>query len=1029
MTKTVIFYDERFPYDGTRPSQEWLEQLGDQFEVVDANHLSTALAKYDFNSYVHLHGPYFPKEAWSNLLAFLEKGHGLLHIGGAPFRNPVHQSEEGEWQIERTQTAYHRQLQIHEVLPVDPKPIEKLVTDRKIPVFEGKESLFSIEPTHNLILHVTRYRDRPEENGSSGPMDAHIYPLLKGISRDDREVAAPAVLLENTKGSFAGGRWLFINQTVNDHFWQNGGLDAILEWNTFTGKGVTEIWVKPNYATYEPGDRASLTIQTEKIVRNEEKPEVWQFDMTLTHESELVWTESEKLTVTEELQFSRIPVNMAIQKGQYLIECRATSESGESRMYTQGFWGNDPELLQEGSVMKAGRDYFWKDGRPFPIVGQTYMTSDVARKFIFMPNVAAWDQDMATMKEAGINLIRTGLWTAWRHMMFIDGHASEEVLRAIDAFLLTAKKYDIEVTFNFFAFTPIAFEGGNPYLDPRSVKAQKRFISALVSRHAKTTNVQWDLINEPSMFDPKRYFQGPRSAQDRFEHTAFVQWLKERHESITILQERWDMTPEELPDFESVALPEQEEINFDIQDMKQPKQGLRWLDYTLFTMEMHNQWAKELTATIKSINTKQLVTVGQDEALSSQRPTPFFYEEAVDYTTVHSWWLMDQLVWDGIFTKGPYKPNLIQETGIMYVETADSKAKRSEEELRNILERKYAYAFSTGGAGAVQWLWNTNFYMNNTNESNIGALRADGTQKPEADVSYDFGKFIGEIRDLFVDRQLEEVAVVFPYSNDFSNRKFAFDATTKLTRVLAYQMNVPFRAMGEYHLEALEEQPPKLLMVPSAHNFSQEALKKVFQYVEKTGATLLWTGPIGLDEYWEHSGKRTDQLGEYQLSNVVREEVVTIDGVNYPVSFGNRRIGEVNKEIVVDQDDASLIEVEIGKGRLLWCPLPVELNERTDVLTALYRKALSHAGVEEELEWIKGGEFPGIYGRKLIFQDGYLYTFVSEYAVNTNIKIKDTATNQVFQFNLEKERSVLFATDKQGNIIASYRDQEIKKQV
>lgn len=1024
MTKTLIFYDAEFPYDGIRPTKGWLEQLGDQFEVVDAKHLSRALANDEFNSYIHLHGPYFPKEAWTALLAFFKKGHGLLHIGGALFRNPVHQTLEGEWRIERVQTAYHRQMLIHEILPIDPSPITKLEADRKVPIFEGRESLFSIEPAHSLILHVTRYRDHADENGSGGPMDAHIYPLLKGISMDAREVAAPVVLMENTKGDFAGGRWLLVNQTVSDCFWQNGGLEAIVEWVDFIGKGVTEIWVKPNYANYDPGDKATITVQIEKIMRNiEQHPEEWRFDITLRHESELVWTGSRKVTATEELQFLRILVNLAIEKGQYLIECIARSNSGEKRIFTQGFWGNDPELLQQGTAMEAGRDYFWKDGRSFPIVGQTYMTSDVARKFLFMPNVATWDQDMATMKKAGINFIRTGLWTAWRQVMFVDGHPSEEVLRAIDAFLLTAKKYDIEVTFNFFAFTPIAFEGENPYLDPRSIKAQKRFISALVSRHAKTTNVQWDLINEPSMFDPKRYFQGPRSAQDRFEHAAFTKWLKERHESITILQERWDMTPAELPNFESVSLPEQEEINFDIEDMKQPKKGLRWLDYTLFTMDMHNQWAKELTTTIKSISPNQLVTVGQDEALYSQRPTPFFYQEVVDYTTVHSWWLMDQLVWDGIFTKTPYKPNLIQETGIMYVETADSKAKRSEEELRNILERKYAYSFSTGGAGAVQWLWNTNFYMNNTNESNIGALRADGTQKPEADVSYNFGKFIGKIRDLFVGRRLEEVAVVFPYSNDFSNRKFAFDATTKLTRVLAYQMNVPFRAMGEYHLEALEEQTPKLLIVPSAHNFSKEAAGKIFHYVKKTGATLLWTGPLGVDEYWNHSQKLTEQLGDYQLSNVVREEMLTIDGIHYPVSFGDRRIGEVNKETV--KKDTSLIEMAIGKGMLLWSPLPVELNERRDVLIALYQKAIEGASVEAEIEWLEGGELPGVYGRKLTFQDGYLYIFVSEYAVDSHVKIKDTATGQVYQFMLEKERSVLFATDKQGNIKASYRDKKI----
>ena len=65
-----------------------------------------------------------------------------------------------------------------------------------------------------------------------------------------------------------------------------------------------------------------------------------------------------------------------------------------------------------GGMISCDRDYFVKDGRPMPVVGMTYMTSDVARKFLFLPNAAVWDRDMAQMKRAGINWIRTGIWTA-----------------------------------------------------------------------------------------------------------------------------------------------------------------------------------------------------------------------------------------------------------------------------------------------------------------------------------------------------------------------------------------------------------------------------------------------------------------------------------------------------------------------------------------------------------------------------------------------------------------------------------------
>ncbi|MFH5181655.1 hypothetical protein ACHHV8_02930 [Paenibacillus sp. TAB 01] len=266
------------------------------------------------------------------------------------------------------------------------------------------------------------------------------------------------------------------------------------------------------------------------------------------------------------------------------MECEVTAASGERRTLQQGFWGLDAELLKKGEMLSCDRDYFRKNGKPFPVVGMTYMTSDVARKFLNLPNAAVWDRDMAQMKRAGINMIRTGIWTAWRHLMFVDGHAVEETMRAIDAFLLTAKRYDLEVTFNFFAFTPEAWEGVNPYLDPRSVEAQKRFIASIVSRHAKTAHVHWDLINEPSMFDPKRIFSVPRSAQDRFEKEAFAEWLKERHGCISKLQERWNMTPEELPSFEAAKLPEPQDVNFNT-SINVPKKAdrcwitrcLRWI--------------------------------------------------------------------------------------------------------------------------------------------------------------------------------------------------------------------------------------------------------------------------------------------------------------------------------------------------------------------------------------------------------------------------------------------------------------------
>ncbi|MDH6669803.1 hypothetical protein M2277_000447 [Paenibacillus sp. LBL] len=1029
--RTLVFYDEHFPYEGERPSEKALEQLRGWGEVADVAAVGERLAEGGWDVLLHLHGPYFPKAAWTTIEAYLKTGGGLVHAGGVPFRRPVRELD-GAWHIEREQLAYHQRMDIHDVLKVDVSRVQGLKTSAEYPILQGRGDLFGIEPTWGLTLHPTKASDIPSEMGAGGPMDAVISPLLTGVDRDQRERSAPIVMLEQHKGDFAGGRWILINQQLRASFWETEGLDVLKDLAEYAGMGVTELWLKPNYASYEPGEEMRLTVQLQALSRTSVPASRWHFAVCVMKKDngEIVWTghaRSEAGMEQRDLQQLHLSVPVRLEAGLYRIVCEAESESGERRCLTQAVWGVDRPLLQAGERLECGRDYFRRGGRSVPIVGMTYMTSDVARKFLHLPNVQRWDADMAEMKRAGINLIRTGIWTGYRMIMFADGHATEDVMRAIDAFILTAKRHELEVTFTFFSFAPEAWEGVNPYLDPRSVEAQKRFIASIVGRHRGTTNVHWDLINEPSLFDPKRIFEGPVSIGDRFERQAWSEWLRQRHgNDLSLLQERWNMTPGELPSFDSAPTPSPDDKLFN--SVLQPKKWGPWLDFTLFTMDMHNRWASELIGTIRRSDPRQLVTVGQDEGICSQRPSPSFYGPVVDYTTVHSWWQNDHLAWDGIFTKTPDKPNLVQETGIMHVQRPDGIAKRTEEELRSILERKYAYAFSTGGAGAVQWIWNINYFMDNANESNIGALRADGTQKPEADVSYDFGSFMKEASVLFDDeRQLEDLVVVYPYSNDFSSRKLAYEATTRAMRTLTFGMNVHPRGIGEYQLADLKRYPAKLIIVPSAHNFDDEAFAMLLE-LAREGSTVLWTGPLRTDAYWGEALHRLQaEIGETVQANVLREEMLELAGERFAVSYGERKINALAVDRPLSRLDGALepFTVTLGKGRFIWCPLPVEMNERWEPIQALYAEALRSAAILPELEWLKGGELPGIYGRKLAFGQGSLYVFVSEHAASAEIEVRDPVSGTGYAFVLERERTVMFMTDAEGQVRTVYRPEEV----
>ena len=84
-----------------------------------------------------------------------------------------------------------------------------------------------------------------------------------------------------------------------------------------------------------------------------------------------------------------------------------------------------------------------------------------------------------------------------------------------------------------------------------------------------------------------------------------------------------------------------------------------------------------------------------------------------------------------LLAKQPGKAMLIQETGLQRELNLDEVARRTPENEAALLERKIASSFIQGG-GAIEWLWNTNSYMTESNETPIGAVRTDGTEKPEA---------------------------------------------------------------------------------------------------------------------------------------------------------------------------------------------------------------------------------------------------------------------------------------------------------
>ncbi|MGQ9618808.1 MAG: hypothetical protein ACUVUG_07625 [Candidatus Aminicenantia bacterium] len=81
-------------------------------------------------------------------------------------------------------------------------------------------------------------------------------------------------------------------------------------------------------------------------------------------------------------------------------------------------------------MLSTSKDWIPKYGNVFPVIGTTYMPSDVNRKFLFEPNPYLWDKDFEMNEKAGINFVRTGFWTGWTRAMVVPRAIDENFLGA-----------------------------------------------------------------------------------------------------------------------------------------------------------------------------------------------------------------------------------------------------------------------------------------------------------------------------------------------------------------------------------------------------------------------------------------------------------------------------------------------------------------------------------------------------------------------------------------------------------------------
>ena len=454
-----------------------------------------------------------------------------------------------------------------------------------------------------------------------------------------------------------------------------------------------------------------------------------------------------------------------------------------------------------------------------------------------------------------------------------------------------------------------------------------------------------------------------------------------------------------------------EDSDFAPRGMYSGHNSLEVYDYSMFAQERFAEWVGAISAGIRQSGSKQLITVGQDEGGFQDRPSPAFFAPHVDFTTNHTWWQNDSLLWDSLVAKQPGKAMLIQETGLQRELNIDETARRTPESEAALFERKMAMSL-VRGSGAIEWLWNTNSYMTEGNETPIGALRADRTEKPEATVMRDFASFATVLSNHLRNPEVPQVAVIASQAAQYSVlAELQIEAQRKSVRALAYYSRFMPYLIYENQIDKLGD--PKLAILPSAQSLTEHTWQALLKYVQG-GGRLLITGPIDRDEHWQRVNRAATIVpGAHAIPLTYHNaSVAPQDASSMPALTGPRELSlsfDLEAQSWLESlrlPGASFSEVNYGKGVVDWAAEPVELSRGALATADLYSYVAARAQIRPPFELLEKLA-PGVLVYCTLLEDSVLYVIVSDDAEDAAVALRDRETGVRLELKLPAERAAL----------------------
>ncbi|HLX12084.1 MAG TPA: hypothetical protein VKS81_04655, partial [Bacteroidota bacterium] len=262
--RIAVLYDPSFPPGEIKllPHDEIakaLEQYHTSF--ITANELASALDPAKFDLFINPYGSLFPEEAAESIFTFLRAGGNWINLGGTPLSIPIIRTGGG-WEKQNLQTAFYKKLGITQTFRISQAGVTSYEENDQAMMFGGIIHQFNATETYSFYYRFTNTKDFPDEDGSDGPREATLTPMVWGCNDAGIRLTAPFVQIDRISGDYVGGRWIFAS-------FSGEITPRLLSWLKETAlHGATEFVLAPSFASYISGELPQISVQIRKPGRS-----------------------------------------------------------------------------------------------------------------------------------------------------------------------------------------------------------------------------------------------------------------------------------------------------------------------------------------------------------------------------------------------------------------------------------------------------------------------------------------------------------------------------------------------------------------------------------------------------------------------------------------------------------------------------------------------------------------------------------------------------------------------------------------